>query len=233
MHNPAQRVFWLRDVLPAAAIGAELRDTGDPQLLYPDEAACLGRAVAKRREEFAAGRLCARRALSELGIAHFPLKAADDRQPIWPAAVVGSITHTQGLCLAAVAPRASLSGIGLDSEIVGRVGRELWDTICTASEIVWLKSLESSQQVMAATLLFAVKEAFYKCQFPTTAEWLNFEDLEVRAPDWSGASVGDIEIGPTRKLKIMTHVDTPFRAHYRFHEDFVTAGVAFAAKRAQ
>ena len=36
--------------------------------LFPEEAASVARAVAKRTEEFRRGRVCARRALSELGV---------------------------------------------------------------------------------------------------------------------------------------------------------------------
>ena len=61
----------LADLFPDAAVVAELRTRGEVGLLMPAEAAHLGRTVPKRAQEFAAGRLCARRALAELGIVDF------------------------------------------------------------------------------------------------------------------------------------------------------------------
>jgi len=90
-------------------------------LLFPDEAQYLGRAVPKRIQEFAAGRLCARRALAEFGFTDYPLRSNSDRRPQWPAPVIGSITHIAGMCGAVVAKQRQFRAIGLDMEIVGRV----------------------------------------------------------------------------------------------------------------
>src|ERR1041384_4989182 len=51
--------------------------------LLPQEEACLSpRAIAKRRREFTAGRVCARAALARLGIRGVPLVAGPDRSPV-------------------------------------------------------------------------------------------------------------------------------------------------------
>ena len=84
--------------------------------------------MPKRIQEFAAGRLCARRALGEFGRRGFPIPVARDRQPFWPAGVVGSITHTAGLCAAVVAERSRLAALGVDTELGGAVKPELWPT---------------------------------------------------------------------------------------------------------
>src|SRR5579863_5143627 len=165
-NNPARLAMGLHGLFPAAVVGAELREPGDPSLLLPEEAACLGRAVPKRVQEFAAGRLCARRALAEFGVTDFPVRVASDRQPLWPEFLVGSITHTDGYCAAVVAERRRLSAIGVDCEVMGRVTRELWPSIFGPEESRWLNSLAQSERVAAVTLLFAAKEAFYKCQYP-------------------------------------------------------------------
>ncbi len=125
---------------------AELRMPGDVSLLLPAEAACLGRAVRKRVQEFAAGRLCARRALAQFGIENFALRVRGDRQPDWPPAMVGSITHTDGLCAAVAGPSAHFAGLGVDSEIAGEVKRKIWPRICVAGEIDWLHSLPAAEQ---------------------------------------------------------------------------------------
>ena len=204
---------------------------GDPALLFPAERECVKRAVAKRVQEFAAGRLCARRALAEFGIHDFQLLAAPDRQPIWPSSMVGSITHTSGYCLAVLAPGSRLRALGVDSERVDAVGRELWPTIGGPAESAWCASLPSEEQSAAMALLFCAKEAFYKCQYPLTEEWLDFHDLRIEPHHWGGNS-SEFTVHPVRDLKYSRFAAAPARGRYRFHEGLVTAGLALARREA-
>ncbi len=223
--NPAYLSPTIQCLFPAGVIAAEMREPGEASLLYPDEAAAVSRAVPKRVREFAAGRACARRALAELGIGHFVLRAAPDRQPIWPASVVGSITHTTGLCAAVVADRARLAALGIDCEVVGGAGQELWDSICGPAETAWRRSLPAQQQAAAVTLLFSAKEAFYKCQYPLTGEWLDFHDLRIEPLEW-GAATSSFAVHAARPLALARHRAGPIVGRFRFHEGWVTAGVA-------
>src|SRR3984893_2793536 len=128
--NPAALSIPLGTLFPPGAVAADLRGPGNPELLLAGEATYLGRAVPQRVQEFAAGRLCARRALAEFGIVDFPIEMAGDRQPIWPDSIVGSITHTRGYGAAVVAERRSAAALGLDSEVVGDVNAEVRPRIC-------------------------------------------------------------------------------------------------------
>jgi 4'-phosphopantetheinyl transferase EntD len=229
--NTASLSRLVCSLFPPGVAAAELRENGDPGLLYPEEAVYLGRAVVKRAQEFAAGRLCARRALAEFGIADFPVRVADDRQPIWPDHMVGSITHTAGFCAAVVAERRRIGAVGLDSEVVGDVNGEIWPTICVPLETAWLASLPALQRAAAVTLIFCAKEAFYKCQYPAVRESLNFRDVSVAAEEW-GASTGIFTIHPVRDIAIAKDLKVPLQGRYLFHEQFVTAGMALAARPA-
>jgi 4'-phosphopantetheinyl transferase EntD len=223
--NPAALSIPLGTLFPPGAVAADLRGPGNPDLLLAGEATYVGRAVPKRVQEFAAGRLCARRALAEFGIVDFPIRVAEDRQPIWPGAFVGSITHTEGYGAAVVAERRRMHALGLDSEIVGRVKAPLWATICTQSEIAWLRSLPPSEQAVAATLIFSAKEAFYKCQYPLTRERLNFLDAVVQA-ETEPASMGTFSIRSTRRIAFEDHAIMPLQGRYLLREEEVTAGIA-------
>jgi len=219
-------------LFPPGVAAAELREKGDPGLLLPEEAVYLGRAVVKRAQEFAAGRVCARRALAEFGIFDFPIRVAGDRQPIWPDHMVGSITHTAGFCAAVVAERRCIGAVGLDSEVVGDVNCEIWPSICVPNETVWLASLPASQRAAAVTLIFSAKEAFYKCQYPVVRESLDFRDVSVEAAAW-GAPNGVFTIHPARNIAIAKDLTVPLQGRYLFHEQFVTAGMALATTSAQ
>jgi 4'-phosphopantetheinyl transferase EntD len=223
--NPARLSATLGGLFPPGAVAAELLGAGDPELLLPAEAVFIGRAVPKRVQEFAAGRLCARRALAEFGIVDFPIKVADDRQPIWPDTMVGSITHTAGFCAAVVAERRHARALGLDSEVVGDVTERIWHSICVPLETAWVRSLPASEQAAAVTLIFSAKEAFYKCQYAIVRERLGFHDARVQAVGW-GAADGVFNIHATRDIAMSTRTALPIRGRYLFHEAFVTAGIA-------
>lgn len=225
--NPAQLSNRLAGLFHTGAVATEMREPGDPALLLRAEAVHVGRSVAKRAGEFAAGRLCARRALAELHIEAFPLRAAQDRQPIWPAGVVGSITHTTGFCAAAVAPSRVIAGLGLDSEVVGAVSLDIWPSIAGAEELAWLDSLVFSQRAAAIALIFSAKEAFYKLQYPMVREHLSFHDVRVFPRDW-GADHAAFDMHPTKPLALEAVAALPLQGRYLFHDGLVSTGISIA-----
>ncbi len=225
--NPAILSGQLGSLFSPGTVAAILREPGDPALLLPGEGAGMGRAVPERLQEFAAGRLCARRAMAEFGIVDFALRMSDDRQPLWPDGFAGSITHTAGFCAAAVAPRRQVHALGLDSEVVGDVRLEIWPRICLPIELAWVRSLSASERAAAVTLIFCAKEAFYKCQYPLAGERLNFQDVGIEAAGW-GASEGAFRILPARSIAIAAHTSLPMQGRYLFHESFATAGMDLA-----
>src|ERR1700676_5675117 len=135
--NPADLSPTLSRLFLPGVVAADMRGPGDVKLLMPAETRYLGRAVRKRVRELAAGRLCARRALAEFGIVDFAVEVADDRQPLWPASMVGSITHTAGFCAAVAAERESVAALGLDSEVVGDLNVGIWSKVWGAEEGAW------------------------------------------------------------------------------------------------
>src|SRR5579859_734056 len=152
--NPAVLSPAIAGLFPPVVAAAELEGPGDLALLDPSERAAVAQAIESRAREFAAGRLCARRALAELGLEQ-PIPAASDRQPIWPQGIVGSITHTEGIAAAVVASRSRFAALGLDAERASRLKPELWPKICVEEEIAWLESIEGPERAAAAALIFA------------------------------------------------------------------------------
>jgi len=133
-------------------------------------------AVDKRRLEFSRGRQCARAALRRLGFADGPILTGSQREPLWPAGVVGSITHTDGLCLAAVASQKSYSGVGIDVEPAAPLTPAVAERIATEVE---MNALSAMPPLLAARLIFSAKESFYKSQFYLTREFLGFFDVSI------------------------------------------------------
>jgi 4'-phosphopantetheinyl transferase EntD len=148
--------------------------------LYADELEYVARAVDKRRAEFGTARACARRALAQLGIEPCSLVPHADRSPRWPEGVVGSISHTDGHCGVVVALSSHASGLGLDIERDGALHADLEAVVCTPAERRWLAQCGGDRRGHLAKLVFSAKEAFYKCQYPTTRTFLAFDEVELR-----------------------------------------------------
>jgi 4'-phosphopantetheinyl transferase EntD len=221
-----------RGLFPPTVAIRDRRIPGDPAELHPAEREFVAKAVPKRIAEFAAGRACARAALAEFGVREFPLRTAPDRQPIWPDGFIGSITHTAGFCAAAVAPRTSMLAIGMDTEIVGAPTLDIWPTISRREELAWVQALPGVDRPAAITLLFAAKEAFYKCQYPLVGEWLDFHDMRIEAAGWGG-STGTFAVNAMRHIRFAQRVPLPIVGRYQFHEQFVSAAVAVPQARDQ
>src|SRR5580704_3727844 len=164
-------------LLPPQVASASLRDDDLASPLFAEEEALLGRAVAERRGEFAAGRHCARQALGRLGIAPTPILRGPKREPLWPAEIVGSITHCRGYRAAAVAHAADLMTLGIDAEPHAALPAGVAAYVLGAAERDWLK--RAPPGVHWDRLIFSAKESVYKAWFPLTGKWLGFGDAVV------------------------------------------------------
>gem|GEM_PF-224526 len=196
----------------------EARGPVDPGALARAEAEYVARAVPKRAGEFAAGRACARRALAGLGITEFALRVGADREPLWPAGVTGSITHTAGFCGVVAARTAVVASLGLDAERRDAVHRRLWRRIATPEELAWLESLAPDLAPDMAALIFSAKEAFYKCQFPLTREWLDFSAVSV------SVGPGSFEVRPRRALALESLARPPWRGRHALDRSLILTG---------
>jgi 4'-phosphopantetheinyl transferase EntD len=160
---------------------------GEP--LHPAEAALAGRMGDARRHEFALGRACARHALAVLGVPG-PVLRGDDRAPIWPPGVVGSLTHCDALCAAAVAREGDIVAIGLDAELDAPLSDRLARRVCTSAERLHLARLPGREPGAWGKLAFSAKESFYKAWYTLARTGLGFRDVEVSIdPDAARFSV--------------------------------------------
>ena len=106
---------WMFEgVFPAGAAVAWKRMADAEVELYPEERALVAKAVKKRQREFGVGRACARRALAELGLAPQAILSGETREPLWPAGIVGSISHDRALGVAVVGRTERFLGFGVD-----------------------------------------------------------------------------------------------------------------------
>jgi 4'-phosphopantetheinyl transferase EntD len=167
----------IASLFPGEVVTVEVHGEQIEGALYPEENSHIQNAVTKRRREFTAGRLCARRALAILSITDFPILANKNRSPVWPPGIVGSITHTQGYSGVAIARQEKIRSIGLDVEATARLNKKLWRMIGTSEELSSLESLSQRDRELRMALLFSAKESLYKCQHTVSGQWLGFHDV--------------------------------------------------------
>ncbi|RKN43542.1 4'-phosphopantetheinyl transferase family protein [Micromonospora endolithica] len=185
----------MRDLLPAAVAVAVAGPADFVGELLPAERACLGeRAVPSRRRDFTAGRVCARRAMTALGLPPHPVPSSADRSPVWPPGVVGAITHTRGYCAAVAAHAAEVRAVGIDAERPRQLEAGVRRMICSAEEEAHCAGLPAG--TAWPVVLFSAKETVYKLWHPIVGTWLDFHDAAVELDPSSGTFTA--RISPAR-----------------------------------
>jgi enterobactin synthetase component D / holo-[acyl-carrier protein] synthase len=160
---------------------------------FSHERQALDGAVEKRRREFEAGRRCAREAMTVLGIGPVVVGVGSYGAPIWPAGVVGSITHCAGYCAAAVARRTNVTAIGIDAEPARSLSPDLLQQIACQEERGHLSLLEKRcPSIRWDRLLFSAKEAVFKALFPSVQRLGSFDDAVVRFNPKAGRFSADL-----------------------------------------
>lgn len=127
-------------------------------LLWLPHHAQLARAGRKRKAEHLAGRIAAVHALREQGHKNVP-GMGEQRQPLWPEGLFGSISHCATTALAVVSRKPV--GIDIEEIVTPQTAAELADSIVTGAEKARLagSGLPFEQ---ALTLAFSAKESAFK-----------------------------------------------------------------------
>lgn len=173
-------VGLLRTLVPASLQTVDTFGDVSADSLFAEERAVVGRAVQKRRREFATVRHCARVALSRLGVQPGPILPGDSGAPGWPDGIVGSMTHCDGYRAAAVGWRRDVLTVGLDAEPHAPLPGDVLDLVTSAAERSHLAQLRDAEPAVCwDRLLFSAKESVYKAWFPVARRWLGFEEVDV------------------------------------------------------
>lgn len=179
MTSQATVPLSIQGLFPASVITSCCRIADADDMLDPAERAAIEHAVAKRQQEFIAGRICARQALKRLGIAAGHLRRLPNRSIAWPDGIIGTVSHSEIWCGAAVARRSAAAGIGLDIETVACVEENLWRRILTHEERAWLEGHPAAAAQQWVALIFSAKEALYKCIASLLERRIGFVDAVI------------------------------------------------------
>jgi 4'-phosphopantetheinyl transferase EntD len=102
-----------------------------------------------------------------------------EREPIWPQGFVGSISHAQGVAVAAAAQANHYQSLGIDIEGHTDFSTALLRRILSPAEFDHVTSL-ASKRTEWGRLYFSAKEAVYKCVWPLTRVRPRYTEVELR-----------------------------------------------------
>jgi 4'-phosphopantetheinyl transferase EntD len=159
------------------SIVAECRpiQASDAAYLTAGEAAQLVGSVNSVRQASGAARAIARDLLAEAGCrGSVELIPQRPNGPCWPPSFLGSISHDAEFAAAAVAPRDALRGLGIDIEPAEPLPSDIYKLVVTQNEDIMIAS-----DLLAARLLFVIKEAVYKATHPLDHIFLDHHDVDV------------------------------------------------------
>lgn len=142
----------------------------------------IARSAHNRQAEFFFGRYAARRAIRAVGgpVADVLIGAA--REPLWPAGLIGSITHTPDFAAASVLHSADCNGLGIDIERAA--GEEELVALCSLvvsnEEMALVDSLVSRfSRSHLLTLVCSAKESLFKAVFAVVRRFFDFHSARV------------------------------------------------------
>lgn len=152
----------------------------EPPRLHATERAVVATAAPARRREFLAGRGCAHAALRAIGREQgLPVGRGAMREPLWPAGVVGSISHAGGLAGAVVARTADAWGLGLDIERLDPPLDDALERIVLGPRELSRPACDHPLGPYRSKIAFSIKECVHKCLFPHTRRPLDAHDVVV------------------------------------------------------
>lgn len=164
--------------VPAGVVAHFTTDKIEEGFLFPEERQFCLEYEPRRALDFCRGRYCGHKCL-EVFEQNLPILRGADGVPVWPNGFTGSISHTGSIAGAILAKEEHYRSIGLDIETVGRVSPDLWGVLFTDDEISFLGGHSRNDQMKMSTVLFSIKEAFFKMQYVLTGEGMEYDDLEV------------------------------------------------------
>lgn len=168
----------LNDKLPQGVVARFTTIGVNPKSLFSEEKAICEDYEPRRLEEFSKGRYCAHQCLEVLNKQQAVGKRPDG-SPIWPEGIIGSISHSQNLAGAMLSNKRTHASLGMDIEQIGRITPDLWPVLFGTYELKLIGDQPLELQNRFSTILYSLKEAFYKMQYPITKEGMESKDLQI------------------------------------------------------
>ena len=146
--------------------------------------------------------------MQALGFPASEVLQGEGGEPIWPAGLCGSISHSDLLAVSLAAPLSAFESVGVDVDDGRPLGHAAAQAVASKRELRLLQSVGLARSDQdAENLAFSIKEAVFKCQYVLTrARQLGFHQAcLVKAP---GGAAGCVAVAGWRTS---AQVDTALR----------------------
>ncbi|MEP0985159.1 4'-phosphopantetheinyl transferase superfamily protein [Ekhidna sp.] len=164
--------------LPLKVVASFTKKTISSNELHPEEKKLMENYEPRRKRDFIRGRYCAHQCLSKID-SRKPIGKDADGSPVWPGGITGSISHCSQMAGSIAARKEEYVSVGLDIELIGRIEREIWSILFTENERIFIAKKTSIEQKKYSTVIFSLKEAYFKMMHPITKIGLEPKHIEV------------------------------------------------------
>lgn len=213
------------------SLAVDFRRAADERTAFDDVPLPVGLhgATSARRLQFLAGRFCALEALRRLEPrwTGSRIGRAEGGAPVWPAGVVGSITHTDGFVSAAVARAEEMGGLGIDSEgiVSTEQARQVSRLVAWPAELAHARAA-GLDRTESLTLVFSAKEAIFKCLHPAVGVMFYYHDARLVDVD---AATRTFRARLVKTLSAQFPADTIVEGRFAVSDSRMHTGVVIAA----
>lgn len=191
---------------------------------YPPQ---LARAVNKRRAEYLAGRICARRVLHRLGLEQTQIAIGPNREPLWPPGLMASISHAgdRAVCIATLDPEVIGLGIDIERGIKPELAADIRGVVVDADEEALIRA-DSADFPLGLAAAFSAKESLYKALYPQVRRFFGFEAMRLIRID-----PGQLLFAAAKTLAPGVLAGQTFAVDFRFDDDGVRSIACVLAER--
>lgn len=183
--------------------------------LLDEEYQFIRNSTERRKKEFSTGRFLSRQGLQALELPEIPIKIGRLYNPIWPEAVVGSITHDGDLCAVVISAKTNChaKNIGIDLVNLSNQHNNIQGLshlfISDSSEYQIVSNF--SIRINPDLLIFSLKEAAVKAISLEINDFIDIKSIRLSEKDCSKVTVA----GMTFNIK----------AHVAISQDYLISAI--------
>lgn len=185
----------------------------------------IAKSSLKRRSSYLAGRFVADIALRNMGIENFPILSGSSREPIWPAHICGSLSHSDKNAVCALHHARMNGGVGIDIEkiIPEETAEQIWSVIINGKEKEMLENIPTSFSFLL-TIVFSAKESLFKALYPIVKVFFGFEEANIIDCNIKDQSF-TLEL--TSSLSCNVPAKSRFKGHFVIYDDSILTLIYF------
>jgi 4'-phosphopantetheinyl transferase EntD len=204
----------LRSPFPAQIAFSQVAAVDQQQSPFDQECEIADKySSEKRRREFFAGRKASQEVLTQLGVSATPILKSNEGDPIWPEGIIGSISHSHSLAVAAGGLEGEYRGLGLDLEYKHKKRNpKIFNRILFGVEKDWTKQ---ENQFLNMLKVFSAKESCYKAFFQKYRVKLTWSDI-VFSPSNNGLE-GALTLNWEKEKRVFVSIEE--------NKDYIISGV--------